>query len=83
MLENVCNHNFSHQNVCSSSGQLRRIRAAANESREVPVVSMGKSVEDFFHDLEKDTNHGQSLPNWHGELYLEVCIVSNGHSGCS
>ncbi|KAG8760256.1 Glycoside hydrolase, 38 vacuolar alpha mannosidase [Serendipita sp. 396] len=50
---------------------LRRIRAAANQSPEVPVVHMGTSVEDFFADIERDTNYGETLPTWHGELYLE------------
>ena len=50
---------------------LRRIRAAANVSRDIPVVHMGTSVEDFFLDVERDTRHGETLPNWHGELYLE------------
>jgi alpha-mannosidase len=50
---------------------LRRVRAAANVSRDIPVVHMGTSVEDFFLDVERDTKHGQTLPNWHGELYLE------------
>jgi alpha-mannosidase len=50
---------------------LRRIRAAANVSRDIPVVHMGTSVEDFFLDVERDTKHGETLPNWHGELYLE------------
>ena len=50
---------------------LRRVRAAANVSRDIPVVHMGTSVEDFFLDIERDTEHGQTLPNWHGELYLE------------
>ncbi|KAF8583534.1 glycoside hydrolase family 38 protein [Ramaria rubella] len=50
---------------------LRRMRAAANNNRDLPVVSMGKSVDEFFRDLDTDTNHGNTLPNWHGELYLE------------
>ncbi|EJD05282.1 glycoside hydrolase family 38 protein [Fomitiporia mediterranea MF3/22] len=50
---------------------LRRIRAAANESRELPVVNMGHSIEDFFRDVDKKTAHGKKLPAWHGELYLE------------
>lgn len=50
---------------------LRRIRAAANQSRDIPVVYMGASVEDFYRDLERDTNFGETLPTWHGELYLE------------
>ncbi|KIJ30485.1 glycoside hydrolase family 38 protein [Sphaerobolus stellatus SS14] len=50
---------------------MRRMRAVGNNNRDLPVVSMGKSVDDFFHDLDNDTEHGKVLPNWHGELYLE------------
>ncbi|KAI5117584.1 hypothetical protein M0805_004579 [Coniferiporia weirii] len=50
---------------------LRRIRAVANESRDLPVVNMGHSVEDFFRDIERSSAGGKTLPAWHGELYLE------------
>ncbi|KAF8346661.1 glycoside hydrolase family 38 protein [Amanita rubescens] len=50
---------------------LRRIRAVTNTHRELPPVNMGKSVDDFFRDVEKTTAEGSKLPNWHGELYLE------------
>ena len=50
---------------------LRRIRAAANVSRDIPVVHMGTNVDDFFLDVERNTEQGKTLPNWHGELYLE------------
>ncbi|PFH50184.1 glycoside hydrolase family 38 protein [Amanita thiersii Skay4041] len=50
---------------------LRRMRTVTNTHRELPPVSMGKSVDDFFHDLEASTAEGSTLPNWHGELYLE------------
>ncbi|KZS95622.1 hypothetical protein SISNIDRAFT_452270 [Sistotremastrum niveocremeum HHB9708] len=50
---------------------LRRIRAATNESRELPVVNMGYSVDDFFDHLDESSKAGKVLPNWHGELYLE------------
>jgi len=43
----------------------------SNSHRELPSVSMGKSVDDFFRDLEVNTIGGSKLPNWHGELYLE------------
>ena len=52
--------------------QLRRIRATANHSREVPVVHMGRSVDEFFENIEKTSDAGRTLPTWHGELYLEV-----------
>jgi alpha-mannosidase len=50
---------------------LRRIRAAADKSRDLPKVSMGQSVEDLFHHIIKTTNNGEDLVDWIGELYLE------------
>ncbi|OCH89390.1 glycoside hydrolase family 38 protein [Obba rivulosa] len=50
---------------------LRRIRAVSNNSRELPPVSMGQSVEDFFDTITKESEAGKKLPNWSGELYLE------------
>ena len=50
--------------------QLRRIRAAGNESREtlLPLVSMGSSVDEFYEAVEKETHEGKKLPNW--------CVIS-------
>ncbi|KAF9447763.1 glycoside hydrolase family 38 protein, partial [Macrolepiota fuliginosa MF-IS2] len=50
---------------------LRRIRAVTNTHRELPPVNMGRSVDEFFEDIQTSTKHGEKLPNWHGELYLE------------
>ncbi|KAG6918486.1 hypothetical protein DXG01_014113 [Tephrocybe rancida] len=50
---------------------LRRIRAVTNTHRELPPVSMGRSVDEFFDELSSASNAGKTLPNWHGELYLE------------
>ncbi|KAF7428479.1 Glycoside hydrolase, 38 vacuolar alpha mannosidase [Pleurotus ostreatus] len=50
---------------------LRRIRAVTNTHRELPPVSMGHSVDEFFEDLNESSKGGKTLPNWHGELYLE------------
>ncbi|KAI0041688.1 glycoside hydrolase family 38 protein [Auriscalpium vulgare] len=50
---------------------LRRIRGAANESRELPLVHMGRSADDFFEEIKAQSDQGKRLPNWHGELYLE------------
>ncbi|KAH7908394.1 glycoside hydrolase family 38 protein [Hygrophoropsis aurantiaca] len=50
---------------------LRRIRATTNNHRELPPVSMGSTVEDFFSDIERDSKEGKMLPVWKGELYLE------------
>ncbi|KAK7035350.1 Glycoside hydrolase, 38 vacuolar alpha mannosidase [Paramarasmius palmivorus] len=50
---------------------LRRIRATNNHHRELPPINMGRSVDEFFEHLEKRSDAGKKLPNWHGELYLE------------
>ncbi|KAJ3983926.1 glycosyl hydrolases family 38 N-terminal domain-containing protein [Lentinula detonsa] len=50
---------------------LRRIRATNNQSRDLPPISMGHSVDEFFEHLLETTSTGKKLPNWHGELYLE------------
>jgi alpha-mannosidase len=50
---------------------LRRIRATTNNHRELPRVSMGRSVDEFYEELLKKSDAGKKLPNWHGELYLE------------
>ena len=55
---------------------LRRIRAAANNSRDLPKVDVGHSVEDFFRKIEETANAGADLVTWVGELYLEVgCLL--------
>ena len=43
---------------------MRRIRAAGNQSRELPTVNMGHSVEEFFDVLLEDSKGGAKLPNW-------------------
>ncbi|KAH8999594.1 glycoside hydrolase family 38 protein [Lactarius hatsudake] len=50
---------------------LRRLRGTANTSRELPVVHMGPSVDDFYDHLKTSSDAGRNLPNWRGELYLE------------
>jgi alpha-mannosidase len=44
--------------------QLRRIRATTNQARELPPVSMGSSVDEFFEYVDKSTTAGKKLPNW-------------------
>ncbi|KAI0776540.1 glycosyl hydrolases family 38 N-terminal domain-containing protein [Trametes elegans] len=58
---------------------LRRIRAAGNQSRDLPPVDMGHSVDDFFDVVSKDSDSGAKLPNWNGELYLEVRSIKKGN----
>jgi len=48
------------------------MRAVGNKNRELPVVSMGKSVDDFFHDLDEDTKNGKVLPNWWVMFCFEI-----------
>ncbi|KAG6332318.1 hypothetical protein ID866_6771 [Astraeus odoratus] len=50
---------------------LRRIRAVTNNHRDLPPVSMGSTVEQFFEDIERNSKQGSTLPVWRGELYLE------------
>ena len=50
--------------VITDYEQLRRLRAVTNTHRELPSVGMGKSADDFFHDLEVTTAEGSKLPNW-------------------
>lgn len=51
--------------------RLRRLRATTNNHRELPPVTMGKSVDEFYETLIRQTESGHILPSWHGELYLE------------
>lgn len=53
--------------LCYCPQQLRRIRAASNEtqSTEFPNVKMGDSVDDFFKDVETSSKEGATLPNWY------------------
>ncbi|KAM0747907.1 alpha-mannosidase [Meredithblackwellia eburnea MCA 4105] len=51
---------------------LRRCRAVANHSGELPKVTMGQSVDLFYEDILKKTENGKTLPTWNGELYLEL-----------
>ncbi|KAL8280086.1 hypothetical protein RQP46_007416 [Phenoliferia psychrophenolica] len=54
---------------------LRRCRAVANNSGELPKVTMGQSVDGFYEDILKKTENGATLPTWlmlSAELYLEL-----------
>jgi alpha-mannosidase len=74
MLENVGDFPSLQSGVWTDTmtTKLRRIRAVANTHRELPPVDMGHSVDEFFDYLAESTKAGSVLPNWHGELYLEV-----------
>lgn len=43
---------------------LRRCRAVANNSGELPKVTMGQSVDGFYEDILKKTENGATLPTW-------------------
>ncbi len=45
-------------------GQLRRLRGTANTSRELPVVHIGRSVDEFYDHLKTTSDAGRKLPNW-------------------
>lgn len=67
MLENVSRQirrNTPRASASNVSTQLRRIRAVTNTHRELPPVSMGRSVDEFFEDLAKSSDQGRKLPNW-------------------
>ena len=56
--------------------RLRRWRATSVEhdpkGAQSAVVRMGATLDDFFAKVRKDTDEGATLPNWVGELYLEI-----------
>ena len=53
--------------------RLRRIRGVSDTVGGLPRVSIGKqSVEQFFDNLVTDSDAGQNLCSWSGELYLEI-----------
>ena len=56
--------------------RLRRARVVGEQNdasgSELPLVKCGRSLDDFFMTLREDTNNGEILPEWVGELYLEI-----------
>ncbi|KAG2052533.1 glycoside hydrolase family 38 protein [Suillus hirtellus] len=65
---------------------LRRIRATTNEHRELPTVSMGSSVEEFFEDIEENSKEGKTLPVWskqfHRGTYTSHGSIKKGNRKC-
>ena len=55
---------ISHSLTLRCFFQLRRIKAVTNTNRELPPVTMGHSVDEFFVALEQDSLQGKKLPNW-------------------
>jgi alpha-mannosidase len=53
--------------------KLRRSRGISNKVGVLPKVQMGNSVDDFFAQLEKRVENGETeLVSWFGELYFEL-----------
>lgn len=52
--------------------KLRRIRSLYNRNGNVvPKVQLGLSIDQFYDNILERTDHGEELPAWLGELYLE------------
>lgn len=52
--------------------KLRRCRGMTNTvGGPLPIVKMGCSIDDFYTQLQENTENGSKLPSWKGELYLE------------
>ncbi|EPQ65113.1 Bgt-1283 [Blumeria graminis f. sp. tritici] len=52
--------------------KLRRCRGMSDTIGKLPRVHMGKSVDDFFDQLERKIENGLDLVTWYGELYFEL-----------
>lgn len=52
--------------------KLRRCRGLSDTVGRLPRVEMGKSVDDFFAQLEKKAADGTDFVTWYGELYFEL-----------
>ncbi|KAK4936017.1 Glycoside hydrolase, 38 vacuolar alpha mannosidase [Elasticomyces elasticus] len=52
--------------------KLRRCRGVSDTTGMLPRVHMGRSVDEFFADLEKKIANGTKLVTWYGELYFEL-----------
>jgi alpha-mannosidase len=51
---------------------LRRFRGLSDKVGLLPRVHLGKSVDDFFVNLEKKAMNGTKFVTWYGELYFEL-----------
>ena len=52
--------------------KLRRCRGLSDTIGRLPRVQMGKSVDDFFDQLEQKAVDGTDFVTWYGELYFEL-----------
>ncbi|CAN6638477.1 alpha-mannosidase [Trichomonascus vanleenenianus] len=51
--------------------KLRRCRGISDTSGLLPRIKSGITVDEFYDIILKETNNGQDLVSWVGELYLE------------
>lgn len=51
--------------------KLRRCRGLANTTGAIPTVHVGNTVDDFYEHILDNSNQGEDLPTWAGEIYLE------------
>lgn len=51
--------------------KLRRLRGVSDTVGNLPRVTIGESVTEFYNRVEKETDGGRKLATWSGELYLE------------
>lgn len=51
--------------------KLRRCRGLSDTVGELPRIHLGNTVDDFYDNIEKATDHGKKLVSWNGELYFE------------
>ncbi|RLV96305.1 Alpha-mannosidase [Spathaspora sp. JA1] len=51
--------------------KLRRCRGLSNTIGLMPTVQLGVTVDDFYDHVLENSNYGQKLPTWSGEIYLE------------
>ena len=58
-------------------GQLRRLRGTANTSRVLPVVHVGRSVDEFYDRLKTTSDAGRKLPDW---CLVTFCLLDE-HCG--
>lgn len=51
--------------------KIRRARGLANTAGLMPTVHLGNTVDEFYDNVLKNSNNGDDLPSWLGEIYLE------------
>ncbi|SCU90724.1 LAMI_0E03356g1_1 [Lachancea mirantina] len=52
--------------------KMRRIRSMSNRNGNVvPKLQVGTTIDEFYNDILQNTNDGEDLATWVGELYFE------------